>query len=111
MVFLAKLQQKVPPTAGVQQGLRKLTQSSEFTTILNKEVEDRKLDAGDVMAGVSHLYQKASNCTNGNDDIITIRATKFNDNERAALAVFLKIQSNWPNPLSWKEDASCNEGE
>ena len=52
MVFLAKLQQKVQPTAEIQQGLRKLAQSSEFITILNKEVEDCKLDAGDVMAGV-----------------------------------------------------------
>ncbi|PUU75643.1 hypothetical protein B9Z19DRAFT_1130947 [Tuber borchii] len=92
MVFLAKLQQKVPPTAGVQQGLCKLAQSGEFTAILDKEVEARKLDARDVIAGVSHLYRRASNGTNGNDDIITIRATKFNDNERAALAVFLKIQ-------------------
>jgi len=79
--------------------------------ILDKEVEVRKLDARDIMAGVSHLYRKVSNRTKGNDDIITIRASKFNDNERAALAVFLKIQSNWPNPLNWKEDTSCKEGE
>ena len=111
MIFLAKLQQKVPPTAGVQQGLCKLAQSSEFTTILDKEVEDRTLDARDVKAGVSHLYQKASNCAKGNDDIITIRASKFNDNQRAGFTSFLKIQSNWPNPLNWKENTSCKEGE
>ena len=107
MVYLAKLQKKVPQTAGIQRGLGELAQSDEFTAILHQEVEARKLDVIDVMACVDHLYHEVSSRTKGNDDtvnnIIIVRATKFNDNERAALVIFLKVQGNWPNPLDWRE--------
>ena len=109
MVYLAKLKQKVPPTAGIQEGLNKLAQGREFTTVLRKEVQDRKLSANDVRASVNHLYGRVSKYTNGNNydtfnDSIIVRASKFSDNERAALAVFFEIQSNWPNPVNWTED-------
>ena len=108
IVFLAKLQKKVPPTAGIQQGLDKLAKSGEFTTILHQEVQARKLNVMDVMAWVDDIYYEVSKRTKGNDDtvndnIIIVRTAKFNDNERAALVTFLKVQDNWPNPLDWKE--------
>lgn len=115
MVYLAKLQKKVPPTAGIQQGLDKLAQGREFATALRKEVQARKLDVQDVMASVNNLYEQVSRCTNGNDDtfndIIIVRASKFSDNERAALAVFFKIQSNRPNRVNWREDTSLKGDE
>ena len=110
MVYLAKLKKKVPRTAGIQQGLDKLAQGREFTTALRKEVQARKLDVQDVMASVSCLYKTVSKCTKGNDDtwndIIIIRASKFSDNERAALAVFFKIQTIGLSRINWREDTS-----
>ena len=107
MVYLAKLQKKVPQTVGIQKGLSELAQSDEFTATLDQEVEARNLDVIDVMACVDHLYDEVSSRTKGNDDtvndIIIVRDTKFNDNERAALVIFLKVQGNWPNPLDWRE--------
>ncbi|PUU75642.1 hypothetical protein B9Z19DRAFT_1089895 [Tuber borchii] len=107
IVYLAKLEKKVPPTVGVQEGLDKLAQSNEFTAILHKEVQARKLSVTDVMASISHLYDEVCNRTNGDDDtidyLIIVRTTKFNDNERAALAIFLKVQDNWQNRLEWME--------
>ena len=106
MVYLSQLQKKIPPTAGIQQGLDKLAQEGEFTAILHKEVEARRLEVKDVMACVDDLYEMVSNRTNGNDDafhnMIIVRAGQFNSNELAALVIFLKVQSNWPNPLNWK---------
>lgn len=107
MVYLAKLQKKVPQTVGIQKGLSEVAQSDEFTATLHQEVEARNLDVIDVMACVDHLYDEVSSRTKGNDDtvndIIIVRATKFNDNEQAALVIFLKVQGNWPNPLDWRE--------
>jgi len=107
MVYLAKWQKKVSQTTDIQNGLGELAQSDEFTSILHQEVEARKLDVIDVMACVDHLYDEVSSRTNGNDDtvndIIIVRTTKFNENERAALVIFLKLQGNWPNPLDWRE--------
>ena len=100
------MQKKVPPTADIQQGLCELAKSGEFTTILHEEVQARKLDVMDVMACVDDLYYEVSKRTNGNDDTVNdiiVRTAKFNDNERAALVTFLKVQDNWPNPLDWKE--------
>ncbi|PUU78229.1 hypothetical protein B9Z19DRAFT_1193493 [Tuber borchii] len=106
MVYLSQLQKKVPPTAGIQQGLDRLAQGDEFTTILHKEVEARKLGVKDVMACIDYLYERVSHRTNGNDNdfhnTIIVRALDYNDYEMAALVIFLKVQSNWPNPLKWK---------
>lgn len=43
---------------GVQEGLDKLAQSSEFAVILHKEVQARKLSVTDVIASISHLYRR-----------------------------------------------------
>ena len=94
---------------GVQEGLDKLSQSNEFAVILHKEVQARKLSVTDVMACISHLYEEVYNRTNDNNDtldyIIVVRTTEFNDNERAALATFLKVQNKWRKPLQvpWME--------
>jgi len=83
-----------------------LAQGGEFTAIIHKEVEARRLEVKDVMACIGGLYEKVSNRTNGNDNashnMIIVRAAQFNSNELAALVIFLKVQSNWPNPLNWK---------
>ena len=102
------MQKKVPPNAGIQQGLDELAKSGEFTTILNQEVQARKLNVMNVMAWVNDIYYKVSKRTKGNDDIVNdniiiVRTPKYNDNERAALVTFLKVKDNWPNPLDWKE--------
>lgn len=91
-----------------QQGLNELAKTGEFTTILHQEVQARKVNVMDVMAWVDDIYYEVSKRTKGNDDtvndnIIIVRTAKFNDNERAALVAFLKVQDNWPNPLVWKE--------
>ncbi|PUU80429.1 hypothetical protein B9Z19DRAFT_1123616 [Tuber borchii] len=114
MVYEAKLQKKIPPTLGIQQGLDKLAHGREFSAALGKEVQARKLDLQDVMASVNRLYEIVSKCTSGNDDtfndIIIVRASKFSDNERAALAVFFKIQSRL-NAFKWREDTSLKGDE
>ena len=106
MVYLSQLQKKVPPAAGIQQGLDKLAQEGEFTAILHIEVEARKLEVKDVMACIDDLYETVSNRTNGNDNdfrhMVIVRADQFNSNELAALVIFLMVQSYWPNPLNWK---------
>jgi len=114
-VLVAILKKKIPPTAGIQEGLDKLAQGREFATALRKEAQDRKLGVNDVMASVNHLYEQVSKRAKGNDDtfndIIIVRASKFSENERAALAIFFKIQSNWPNPINWIEDTSLKGDE
>ena len=92
---------------GVQEGLDKLAQSNEFAVILHKEVQARKLSVTDVMACISHLYEEVCSRTYDDGDtigyIIIVRPIKFNDNERAALATFLKVHDNWRNSLPWME--------
>jgi len=92
-----------------------VAQRPEFTTVLNEEVLARKLNAKDVIACVGHLYAKAYNPRDGNDDahtnVIILRTAKFEENERAALVTFLKVQSKWACPHDWREDAACKTGE
>jgi len=79
-----------------------------------KEVQLRKLTAHEVIACVDDLFSKVYKCTRGNDDLrggIVVRADQFTDNECAALVIFLKLQSQWQNPLDWREETSCKEGE
>ena len=107
MVFLAKLEKKIPPTVEVQEGLNKLAQRSEFTEILHKEVQARKLVVEDVMACLNHLYNKVCKRTNDMEDsVVVVRASRYTDNERAALIVLLKLQKDWLYPLDWIEDTS-----
>ena len=84
-----------------------MAQSDEFTTILHQEVQARKLDVMDVMACVDNLYEGIADRTKRNDNTylgrIIVRINKLNDNERAALVIFLKVQDNWQNPLYWRE--------
>ena len=105
MVFLAKLEGKIPPTVEVQEGLNKLAQRSEFTEILHKEVQARKLVVEDVMACLSNLYDKVCKRTKDMEDaMVVVRAARYTDNERAALIVLLKLQKNWLYPLDWIEN-------
>ncbi|PUU72883.1 hypothetical protein B9Z19DRAFT_1136436 [Tuber borchii] len=107
MVYLAKLEEKIPPTVGVQEGLDKLAQRSEFTEVLHKEVQARKLVVEDVMACLNHLYDKVCKRTKEMEDaMVVVRAARYTDNERAALVVLLKLQDNWLDPLDWIEDMS-----
>ena len=87
MVYLAKLEKKIPPAAGVQGGLNKLAQRSEFTEILHKEVQARKLVVEDVMACLSNLYDKVCKRTKDMEDaMVVVRAARYTDNERALLS-------------------------
>ena len=87
MVFLAKLEGKIPPTVEVQEGLNKLAQRSEFTEILHKEVQARKLVVEDVMACLSNLYDKVCKRTKDMEDaMVVVRAARYTDNERALLS-------------------------
>ena len=107
MVYLAKLEKKIPPAVRVQGGLNKLAQRSEFTEILHKEVQARKLVVEDVMACLKRLYNKVCKRTNDmEDDMVIVRASRYTDNERAALVVLLKLQKDWLCPLDWIEDMS-----
>ena len=104
MVYLAKLEKKIPPTAGIQEGLGKLAKRREFTEILQREMEARKLFDWRVMAFFGDLYRDTSYCINGNDGAtIIVKETKFTDSHRVALVCLLKLQSSWPCPLPWKE--------
>jgi len=107
MVRLAEWEKKIPPDpdGGTQEGLDKLAQLSEFTIILNEEVQARQLVAEDVIASVHHLYELLLQRRRCNADII-VRASEYQDNERAALVTFLRVQSNWLHPLAWSEDTS-----
>ena len=70
-------------------------------------MQARKLDVMDVMACVDNLYEGIADRTKRNDNTylgrIIVRINKLNDNERAALVIFLKVQDNWQNPLYWRE--------
>jgi len=102
MVCLAEWQKKIPPNGGTQQGLDKLAQMTEFTMILDREVQARQLDVKDVMVAAHHLYQDVSQSPHQNG-VIVVWASEYPDNTRAALVIFLKLQSNWPCPLDWWE--------
>ena len=111
MVYLAKLEKKVLPTAEIQEGLSILARRREFTAILHQEVEARKLGVRNVMASIDDLYYFPSYFIKGNDGaIIIVKETKFTDEERAALVCFLKLQGSWPCPLAWKEELYIEGG-
>ncbi|PUU84197.1 hypothetical protein B9Z19DRAFT_1118042 [Tuber borchii] len=96
-----------PTNCGVQEGLDKLAQRSEFTEVLHKEVQARKLVVEDVMACLNHVYDKVCKRTKDMEDaMVVVRVARYTDNERAALVVFLKLQDNWLYPLDWIEDMS-----
>ncbi|PUU73429.1 hypothetical protein B9Z19DRAFT_1135166 [Tuber borchii] len=104
IVYQAKLEKKIPPTTGIQEGLGKLAEGREFTDILEQEVKARRrLDLGFTVS-FENLYHNTSWRTNGNDGaIIIVEETTFPDNDRAALVCLLKLQSSWLCPLPWKE--------
>ena len=76
MVRLAEWEKTIPPNWGTQQRLDKLAQLSEFTIILDKEVQARQLVAKDVMASVHHLYELLLQRRRGNADII-VRPSEY----------------------------------
>jgi len=67
------------------------------------------------MARVGHLYAKAYNYTDVNDDsntnVIILRAAEFEDNGHAELVTILKVQRKWARPLDWRENAAYKAGE
>ncbi|PUU72889.1 hypothetical protein B9Z19DRAFT_1136443 [Tuber borchii] len=105
IVYQAKLEKKISPTAGISEGLRELAEGREFTDILELEVKARKLYDWQVMEAFDNLYRESKYSANGNDDaIIIVSETSWMDNHRAALVCLLKLQSSWPCPLAWKEE-------
>ncbi|KAG0632637.1 hypothetical protein HOY80DRAFT_1035106 [Tuber brumale] len=103
IVFQARLEEKICSKHGTQKGLNELSQKREIIDILEKVVEERCLVPKYVKDCFPHLYYTASRDAHGNDSIIAIRAADFAPNDRAALVVFLRLQSTWSHPLDWKE--------
>ncbi|PUU72891.1 hypothetical protein B9Z19DRAFT_1069422 [Tuber borchii] len=105
IVYQAKLEKKIPPTGGIEEGLSELAERREFTDILELEAEASKLHNWDVLAAFDTLYHESKYSTNGDDGAnIIVKETEFRDTERAALVCLLKLQSSWPCPLAWKEE-------
>ncbi|PUU72884.1 hypothetical protein B9Z19DRAFT_1136437 [Tuber borchii] len=108
IVYQAKLEKKISPTAGIKEGLRESAEGREFTDILKLEVKAHKLDDWYVMPAFDDLYSQSKYNTHGNDGaIIIVDETCWMDNHRAALVCFLKLQSS-PCPLPWKEELYKN---
>jgi len=106
------MQEKVPPTAKIPDVLAKLARMPEFTAVLEREVQVRKVDAKDVMACVGQLYAKVCKCSHGNEeewfqDAVIIRTRDFEDYEVTALVTLLKTQSRLQSRLDWREETSC----
>ncbi|PUU73497.1 hypothetical protein B9Z19DRAFT_1068942 [Tuber borchii] len=103
---------KVTPSrwGKTQNGLEQLGQTREFTTILQQEVKARGLNIDWVMECFHMIYYMVSEPTFWNPGPVTVSNNLFDAGDRAILVTLLKVQSNWKNPLKWKEAISCNEG-
>ena len=105
MVHHAKLIKKIktdcPPE--IQVGLNELAKTPEFTKILYDEVASRGLVLEAVIQCIALAYNIAFHHAPGNDYIITLYKGDCTANEAAVLATFLRLQSEWPYGLEWRE--------
>jgi len=97
------------PKEGIQSRTNKLAKTVEFQNVFNAEVAHRGLCPHDVTSCLEVVYHQLSKYAHGNDRIMTLRTEDHLDNERAALAIILKVQENWPDGLSWKETKKGDE--
>ncbi|PUU82591.1 hypothetical protein B9Z19DRAFT_1190263 [Tuber borchii] len=106
MVHYAKLIKKIgtdcPP--GIQAGLNELAKAPEFTKALHDEVASHGLGLTAVTSCIALVYAKVFQHARGNDYIITLYKGDYTANEGAVLAAFLRMQSEWPYGLEWREE-------
>ena len=106
MVHYAKLIKKIgtdcPP--GIQAGLNELAKAPEFTKVLHNQVASRGLGLKAVTRCIALVYKNVFKHARGNDYIITLYKGDYSINESAVLTAFLRMQSEWPYGLEWREE-------
>ncbi|KAF8457032.1 hypothetical protein BDZ91DRAFT_744674 [Kalaharituber pfeilii] len=96
---------KIEKKGGACDRLMALSNTEEFTKILQRVAEERNLIQKEIKAQVPHLYHGVSKIAHGNDSRMIIRTHDLTVNERAAIVCFLKLQNEWPVPsLTWEEE-------
>ncbi|PUU77512.1 hypothetical protein B9Z19DRAFT_1086112 [Tuber borchii] len=106
MVHHAKLIKKIGddcPTE-IQAGLNELAKTPAFTKVLREEAASRGLKPEAVTLCIALVYDKVFQQAHGNDYIITLYEEDYTASERAVLATFLRMQSEWPHGLQWSEE-------
>ena len=93
---------------GHELGLYALCRQPEFTKVLREEVETRGLVFKDVDECVRSIYWDLLPPPPSYDrnETIVIRDVDFTPEQRAALVTFMKVQSKWSCPSSWREEIS-----
>lgn len=107
MVYHAKLLKKIGADCalGVQSGLDEISKTPAFTKLLHEEAAARGLAPKAVIPCIDFIYNKAYKYGGrGNDSIITLYKDDYTVKELAVLATFLRLQSEWPHGLEWKEE-------
>jgi len=104
--MLAKNQRLVPWGMDHEGGIYELADQPEFTKVLHEEVQARGLVLEDVAACVKSIYFGLLFPWCKRRKTIIISDTDFTAEEYAALITFMKVQSKWKYPLSWKEEVS-----
>ncbi|KAF8472872.1 hypothetical protein BDZ91DRAFT_790728 [Kalaharituber pfeilii] len=95
---------KIEKRVGTRDRLIALSNTPEFTKILQKVAEERNLIQKEIKAQVEHLYHEVSKIAHGHDGFIIIRSIDLTINERAAIVCFLELLNEWPVPnLIWVE--------
>ena len=94
-------------------GLYQLSKQPEFTKVLHEEVEARGLVLKDVATCVEDIYWDLLPPSPSYDpnETIVIRDVDFTAEQRAALVTFMKVQSKWESPRSWREEISGKASE
>ncbi|KAF8471060.1 hypothetical protein BDZ91DRAFT_717552 [Kalaharituber pfeilii] len=96
---------KIEEKGGTSNMLMALSNTKDFTKILQRVAEERNLIQKEIKAQVPHLYHGVSKFAHGNDRHIIIRTHNLTVNERAAIVCFWKLQNEWPVPrLTWEEE-------
>ncbi|PUU77513.1 hypothetical protein B9Z19DRAFT_1086113 [Tuber borchii] len=106
MVHHAKLIKKIGagcPTE-IQAGLNELAKTPAFTKVLRKEAASRGLKPEAVTPCIASVYGKVCQHAHGNDYIITLYEEGYTASELTVLATFLRMQSEWPHGLQWREE-------
>ena len=106
MVYHAKLIKKIgadcPPE--IQAGLNELAKTLAFTKVLRYEAASRGLKLEAVTPCIALVYDKVFKHAHGNDYIITLYEEGYTASELAVLAAFLRMQSEWPHGLQWRDE-------
>ena len=87
----------------IQAGLDELAKTPEFTKILHDEAASRGLVLEAVIQCIALAYKIAFYHAPVNDYIITLYNGDCTADEAAVLAAFLRLQSEWPYGLEWRE--------